>query len=344
LRLYLEDQIFYFVVFKEISNKSYLCLSCKSSDKFAMPNISIPKIVAVTVTYNIEASFQEALESYLGQVEQVIIVDNSTQRVSRERLIHMAQDWGERVNLIRNDQNLGLARAQNMGITVALEQDADWILMMDDDSLAGPEMVVRLIQAMTRYRLSPKTRILVPRYQEQAVKRKAKYVTSPDGRFRLPRFAIEDFSRQPVVENLFIAISSGSLIQASLFREIGMIRESFNIDYLDVDFCLRAIAHGDRIAAVGDALLQHHLGAQTEHRLLGWRFWAWNHPPKRRFTIYRNRTRLWREYLFRFPGFILYDMLASLQDLFRILAFERHRSKKLAAALKGAWRGLLGTY
>ncbi|MET0050067.1 MAG: glycosyltransferase [Candidatus Thiodiazotropha sp.] len=302
-----------------------------------------PRIIAVTVTYNVDPAFETALESVLDQVERVVIVDNSTQTSSREWLQSLAQTLGGRVQLILNQGNLGLAKAQNIGIVAALEQGAEWILLMDDDSLAEPGMVRHLHDALSSHDLHPATRILVPRYQEQAVVREARYVTAPGGRFTTPRFAIEDFHHQPVIKNLFIAISSGSLIRADLFRELGLIREAFDIDYLDVDFCLRTLRKGYRIVAVGDAVLRHHLGAQTEHRFLGRRFWAWNHAPRRRFTIYRNRTRIWREYLFRLPGFVLYDLLATAQDLFRILMFEQDRGAKLWAVLRGMGSGLFGS-
>jgi rhamnosyltransferase len=167
-------------------------------------------------------------------------------------------------------------------------------------------------------------------------------VVAPKGGYHSPRFEIQDFSSHTTLQYLFIAISSGSLIRASLFREIGLIRESFYIDYLDVDFCLRALRGGYRIIAVGDAVLYHKLGAQSEHLLLGRRFWAWNHPVSRRYTIYRNRTRIWRENLFSYPGFVCYDILASLHDLFRILMFEESKASKFRAALKGMGVGLFG--
>ncbi|MET0065818.1 MAG: glycosyltransferase [Candidatus Thiodiazotropha sp.] len=314
----------------------------QSLDAEVRNGVRKPRIIAVTVTYNVESAFQSVLETYLGQVDQVVIVDNSTRAASREWLQTLAEVLGDQVQLVMNGTNLGLAVAQNIGIVRALGAGAEWILLMDDDSLAETGMVERLYQAPSRHDLDPHTRILVPRYQEQAVTREARYVTSPQGRFTAPRFRIEDFRSQPVIENLFIAISSGSLIRADLFQELGLIREAFDIDYLDVDFCLRTLRKGYRIAAVGDAVLRHHLGAQTEHRFLGRRFWAWNHPPRRRFTIYRNRTRIWREYLFRLPGFVLYDLLATAQDLFRILMFEQDRGAKLVALIKGAAAGLFG--
>jgi GT2 family glycosyltransferase len=312
------------------------------SDNGPMSETPNTKVVAVTVTYNIDHSFEIALKSYLDQVDLVVVVDNSTSSDAQALLLKIAQVHGERLKLIQNGENLGLAKAQNIGITAALDEAADWVLLMDDDSSADEHMVSQLSQAIQNHRLDSRTAIIVPQYQEQGVKREARYVAAQAGRYRRPLFEIVDFSQKPVLENLFIAISSGSLIKAELFRQIGMIRESFEIDYLDVDFCLRAIDQGYRIAAVRAAILKHNLGAQTEHQFLGRRFWAWNHSAQRRFTIYRNRTRIWREHLFRFPGFILYDILATAQDLFRILMFERYRIKKLTLIIKGVGAGLFG--
>jgi rhamnosyltransferase len=298
------------------------------------------KIVAVTVTYNVDREFEGVLQSYLDQVSKVIIVDNSTDAHSSEWLAESVQTAGGRVKLIQNGCNLGLGKAQNMGIQAALAWGAGWILLMDDDSRAAPNMVSTLLEVALQQEQA--VAIFAPRYDEQGVCRNARYVTAPQGDYSSPRFTIQDFSNGPTLSHLLFAISSGSLIRTSLFREIGLIRESFSIDYLDVDFCLRALRGGYRIMAVADAVLYHQLGAQSEHHLFGRRFLAWNHSAKRRYTIYRNRTRIWRENLFTIPGFVIYDFLASLHDLFRILMFEESKMSKLWAAAKGIGVGLLG--
>ncbi|MES9968437.1 MAG: glycosyltransferase family 2 protein [Candidatus Thiodiazotropha sp.] len=298
------------------------------------------KIVAVTVTYNVDRGFERVLHSYLDQVAQVIIVDNSTDALSGKWLAEIAASAGEQVKLIQNGQNLGLGKAQNMGIRAALDAGATWLLLMDDDSRAAPDMVSKLLQSARQQ--APEVAIFAPRYDEQGVTRDARYVTAPRGAYSSPRFGIQDFSNAATLAHLFFAISSGSLIRASLLREIGLIRESFNIDYLDVDFSLRALRRGYRIMAVADAVLYHRLGAQSEHHLFGRRFVAWNHSARRRYTIYRNRTRIWRENLFTIPGFVIYDFLASLHDLFRILMFEQSKMSKLWAATKGIGVGLFG--
>jgi rhamnosyltransferase len=315
----------------------------KISDNVLMSDPSAPKIVAVTVSYNIDHSFEDSLKSYLEQVALVVIVDNSTDGGAQKLVKRIAQAQPKRIVLIQNGVNLGLAKAQNLGIRTALRLEADWVLLMDDDSSADQHMVERLVQASQAYGLESSVAIVVPKYLEQRVNKEAKFVIAPEGKYRWPRFAKAGFDDQPVLQNLFIAISSGSLIKSELFDEIGLIRESFEIDYLDVDFCLRTLEAGHRIIAVRDAVLWHNLGEQTKHNLLGSQFFAWNHSARRRFTIYRNRTRIWREYLFRFPGFVFFDLLAAVMDLFRIVMFEQQKSAKLIAVLNGVGLGLFGS-
>ncbi|MES9926579.1 MAG: glycosyltransferase, partial [Candidatus Thiodiazotropha sp. 6PDIVS] len=205
-----------------------MTITIRISDNSPMSDVSKSKVVAVTVTYNIDSRFEIALKSYLDQVDLMVIVDNSTSSDAQALLREIVQLDGKRINLIQNGENLGLAKAQNIGITTALDERADWVLLMDDDSSATEQMVCLLKEASQRYNLATETAILVPQLQEQGVRRDARYVVSPNGRFRQPLFGIDDFSQKAVLQNLYIAISSGSLVKADLIREIGLIRESFN--------------------------------------------------------------------------------------------------------------------
>ena len=299
-------------------------------------------MIAVTVTYNVDEEFADSLASYVLQVSNVIIVDNSTEVEAIKLLGDIVQPYGERVKLISNGDNFGLAKAQNIGIRAALSGGAEWVLLMDDDSKASPDMVEALAQAPEEYALPGNVVICAAHFKDQAVGRKARYVVAPNGKFGRPRFAIEPFSDRPCVNNLFMAISSGSLIRSSLFKEIGLIREPFGIDYLDVDFCLRAVLAGFRIVAVQDAVLYHNLGAQTEHKKFGKDLVAWNHSVRRRYTIYRNRSRVWRNYALKTPGFIIFDILAAGLDLYRIMMVEEQRMAKLWVAIKGVAVGVFG--
>jgi rhamnosyltransferase len=88
------------------------------------------------------------------------------------------------------------------------------------------------------------------------------------------------------------------------------------------------------------ALLSHHLGHPSEHRLGPVRMVATNHSAVRHFFITRNRIRLWREYATREPGWLLFDGLAFIYRLLSVILFEQDRLAKLSATWRGALQAL----
>ena len=69
---------------------------------------------------------------------EVIIVDNG----SSQRL--MINDEG--LKIIRNEKNLGYAGGNNVGITYALEHEADYILVLNNDTIVDKNLVRELLK------------------------------------------------------------------------------------------------------------------------------------------------------------------------------------------------------
>ena len=89
------------------------------------------KICAVITSFNIGNEFRENFLSYVNDLDYLVIVDNSSNEDTKEMLRDLAKDYQHKVNLVINDQNLGLARAQNIGVRIALELSYDFILSFD---------------------------------------------------------------------------------------------------------------------------------------------------------------------------------------------------------------------
>jgi len=135
-------------------------------------------------------------------------------------------------------------------------------------------------------------------------------------------------------------LASGSLIRANALLSVGEMRESFFIDYVDTDWCLRAVSSGWRLLVSHQAVLTHRLGAAQRHDVNRFvSILTKNHSADRRFTIFRNRLFMWREYWRRVPCFVSFDMIAACYDLLRIVLIEKNKGAKLRAALKGTLSG-----
>ncbi|MBV8939527.1 MAG: glycosyltransferase, partial [Alphaproteobacteria bacterium] len=89
-------------------------------------------IDAVVVTFNPGPEFPGRLETYIRQVRRVLIIDNSTE--PRDAFFaSLSNAYGEALDVVRNGNNLGLAQAQNIGVSRAMGQGAEWVIFFDDD-------------------------------------------------------------------------------------------------------------------------------------------------------------------------------------------------------------------
>ena len=64
-------------------------------------------------------------------------------------------------------------------------------------------------------------------------------------------------------QTIDIAITSGTLFSRSAFKEVGLMDETFFIDYIDYEWCLRAKSKNLKILKVKDAILYHNMGDKT---------------------------------------------------------------------------------
>jgi rhamnosyltransferase len=121
-----------------------------------------------------------------------------------------------------------------------------------------------------------------------------------------------------------------------------MMKEDFWIDYIDYDFSFRLRELGYRIIGVGAARLKHRLG-DTSRINIGKRYLSYHvHPAFRRYTIYRNRVRVLRQYGLKFPSFLIFEILSIGKDFLKLICIEDKKLSKFTAIIRGLIDGLLG--
>lgn len=294
--------------------------------------MSNPTIYAVLVTYGMRQKLDALMETLLPQLTRLIIIDNGSPPETVTTLKTLAAQHNQ-IELLLNLENLGLATAQNQGIRRALAQKAEWVLLLDDDSVPAPDMLQKMLAA------APATpAILAPQIVEQNTNTPTRYLIAHN-RWHLAR---KPLNTSETLEALSV-IASGSLISARVFEQIGLMRDGFFIDAIDHDFCLRARAANIPIRVIGSATLAHQQGNKSTHHLFGKTLVTANYGPTRRYYIFRNRFFLLRLHGGRWPGLIPHQLLSASWDLARILLLEPKKTAKLKASLRGMAHGLLHT-
>lgn len=233
------------------------------------------KVLAVVVSYRGGSKVADTVRALVNQVGRVLVVDNGSDSASLE-LLRSLQAQGL-ATLLELGANKGLGFALNVGARKALEWEFDWLLTMDQDSIAAEGMVRSMLDLANR---TPGLRCISPNIVVHG---------------HLP----EKLRAGPVA----YAITSGNLVHLDVWKAAGSYNEEYFIDCIDFDFSLRARAKGFVIHKDPQALLHHELGQRVEIRRPLERFYT-QHSPLRRYYMARNFLALARTHVLREPKFI----------------------------------------
>jgi rhamnosyltransferase len=233
-------------------------------------------VYAVVVSYNATpARLTQQFQQLAPQVNTIVWVDNGSSAPLAAN--HLSPQPG-RLHHIQLPHNLGIGAAQNVGMHWAMQAGATHILLMDDDSLPAPDMVSQLMHALAT---QPKAGAAGAAYHDPRRQESHTPFSVRQG-FRLQWLPCTDSSRTWPVDHL---IASGCLIPVHVLQAVGPMREDYFIDWVDVEWCLRATHHGYRLYGVCAAALEHTLGNRVTS-ILGREIPC--HPPWRHYYQARN--------------------------------------------------------
>lgn len=253
-------------------------------------------IALVVVLYN------DAPRDYVYQINgiHIILVDNTP---NRDLNIQSPQ-----ITYIALKENLGIAKALNVGFTKAKEIGAKWVLTMDQDSDLPVNMIDEYIRFIHEGHesvgiISP----LINMYQGENKKTSDTY---------------------SVVDT---ALTSGSLISMDAYGAVGGFKEEMFIDEVDFEFCWNIKRHGFLTYQLNRVLMQHQLGNTQEIKFFGRHlFYVTHHNYIRRYYMTRNS-----HYVKKFHGDIMpktpWWRFGSLITILKIVFFEKDVIRKLKA-------------
>ena len=200
------------------------------------------KIYSILVAYNPDLEeLNQAVERLKKQTDIVIVCNNSDYDVEFE---------GEQVKVFNFGENLGIAKAQSIGMKWAFENGADFILQMDQDSIPHDDLVEKLLEC----------------YEELTEKGyKVGLVGSQDYDKDTKYLSKAKIDRGTTIESecyikINQVISSGSLIPIETYKIIGGMDDDLFIDAVDFEYCWRALSKGFIVVKNLESIIGHKLG------------------------------------------------------------------------------------
>ena len=249
-------------------------------------------ISAILVTYNPNTeALQMTIQAVLDQVADVFIVDNGSSNFSPNWLDTFEYQANTKLHLLPQGKNLGIGAAHNIGIKLAITQCSKFVLLLDQDSQVGADMVVKLHSA---YNILTEKGIQVaaigPQYHDADNGILSQFVKIERGRFIFSEYV----DNSDIVDTDFL-VSSGSLLPVAALDLVGLMDEGLFIDLVDTEWCLRAKAQGLQVFGLRGAVMAHSLGEQR--REVCWLFRKRIVPFHKHFRYYymfRNSVLLFR--------------------------------------------------
>jgi rhamnosyltransferase len=286
----------------------------------------------IFVLYHPTEAFLRNLDRAAAAGQNLIAVDNSPQ--PDLALYELLRRKG--MTVLHNANRGGLAGAYNLGAEILLERGCEVIFLLDQDSDIGENFFGAMMQACER--MEREDFILGPKIYE--INLEKFMVVLPPGR-RWPKPVKMREPAEGLFETLFV-ISSGSAISAAAYRRLGAFREDYFIEYIDVEYGLRANSRGVPVYMNAAVTMRQTTGEIERHG----RLFTTNHAAWRRYYGARNGVFTLRLYRAHWALHWLGGLLALHQSL-NVLLFEPQKLRKVLAVACGyldGRRGRLGTF
>lgn len=288
-------------------------------------------IAAIVVTYNpVVSDLNIFLLNLSSQVDKIIIVDNASKNINE------LLDFQEKIPnivFIKNNDNEGLAFAQNQGVRYVKDiLNFEFLMVFDQDSNVDDNFVSSLYEGYLELKEAGNSVAAVgPVYYD--AKTNELY---PATKYVGPFIKRIEPSFEPV-EVTFI-IASGSLIPVKMFDEVGIMNEDFFIDYIDVEWCLRAKSKGFGSYMVPKAKMIHTIG-DNRMNLFGRKISI--HSPLRRYYLIRNSFIISKLNYIPF-GYKLRELVFNLLRFFIFILISENKKEVLKFSLQGFHDGVKG--
>lgn len=212
--------------------------------------MSAPKVFIIILNYNGKDTINACLSSVLGSDYpnfEVVVVDNASDDGSFEE----AKKQLFKHHVIKNPENFGFAKGNNIGIRFALEKFADYVLILNNDTVIEAKTISLLVTAMEK---NPKIGAASP------------LIFSLDGDIWFAGGKIcwnrmkAVHLKRPIAKTPHETgyLSGCSLfVRKEVFKKIGLFDERYFLYYEDADFSMRAKKAGFSLGIIPEASIKH---------------------------------------------------------------------------------------
>lgn len=204
---------------------------------------SEPKIGLVTVLYNGIEVLQGFFESLAKQTYKnyvLYVIDNSPNEDALNEAKRLSNEFNIPSEFIYNNANLGVAKGNNQGIELSMENNCDYVLLLNNDIEFSEDTICKMLE----YAENNNEKIIVPKIYYYGtnklwmaggdiIESKGSNIHRGEGE--------EDIGQYSNIEYIGYAPTCFMLINTEVFEKIGLMDEDYFVYWDDTDFVYRSM-------------------------------------------------------------------------------------------------------
>lgn len=227
---------------------------------------ALSPLALVTVTYNSENVLEDFFNSLLTDPRlpsiRLYLVDNA----SGDKTLEVAARYQGRIDMWiqANDENLGVAVGNNQGISAALSAGAEWILLVNNDTIIPAGTLIGLLETATEHGLH----ILTPTIEGTEPVESVWYAGGTISPYQGMKVRHEKMGSPMIaaprgLRETPYASTCCLLIHREVVNLIGGMDKEYFVYFDDVDFAIRAKAAGFPYWLTGEYKIIHKASSLT---------------------------------------------------------------------------------
>lgn len=218
------------------------------------------KIAIVIVNYNGEAYQNDCMKSFYDMDYldfDVIVVDSASQDNSIKSLL----ECYPQTIVLKQDENVGVAKGNNIGIQYALDHEYEYILLSNNDIVVDSKMLGIMVQNISE------REVVVPKIYYY---NPSNLIWFAGGRMNWKSVMGEHIGENEIDHGQYndsvlitYAPTCCMLFHRSVFETVGLEDENYFMYYDDTDLCARMLNKGYDIKYVPDAFMWHKVSSSS---------------------------------------------------------------------------------
>jgi len=219
-----------------------------------------PKVVIIVLNWNRKDDTVDCLNS-LNKINyenyKILLIDNHSTDDSVSAIKHSFPD----LEVIVNGDNLGYAEGNNVGIRHVLNGNAEYVLLLNNDTIVDPEFLSNMIKTAESESgigiVGPKIYYYKFNGKDNVINSVGGTINYYTGTVSLYGFKEVDEGQYDLAQKVDYVEGACILIKRDVFDRIGYLNPKYFMYWEETDFCTRARKAGFKVITSPKAVIWH---------------------------------------------------------------------------------------